>query len=210
MMTNPRRRALVPAAVLALGLLITGCSNTSNGADAAVVGQTHITNEQLDADYNAILVAQGKPVNTADAEIVNQTLNWLIVMDLLEQVAKDIGVTVTQGEVDRERATYVASAGSEAALRDAYLKQNVAPQQIDQRIRFSLLSQKIAAVIAPGQTSDEATTALITTVVAKSNALDPEVNPRYGTWSSAELQIVPDAGGLATPAPTATPTAATQ
>lgn len=210
MMINSRRRALIPAAVLALGLLITGCTNTSNGADAAIVGQTHITNEQLDAEYNEILTAQGKPANTADEAIVQQVLYSLVISDLLEQVAQDAGVTVTQGEIDRQRAALVTAAGGETALKDAYIKQNVAPGQIDQSIRFALLLPKVAAAVAPGAAEDEANNALRITVVAKSNAIDPVINPRYGTWSSADLQIVPDAGGLATPLPTATPTVATQ
>ncbi len=208
-MTFSRRLALIPAAILALGLIITGCSNTSNGADAAVVGATHITNAQLDSITSAVLVEQGKPSNTADAQLVTQTLNWLIVMDLLEQVAADNNVVITQGEIDRERANEVKSAGSEAALLDAYLKQMVPADQIDSRIRFALLAQKIAAGIAPGQTSEAATTALITTVVAKSKALDPQVNPRYGTWDSTNLQISSSSSNLSTPLPTATPTGAT-
>lgn len=208
-MTIPRRRALIPAAVLALGLIISGCSSTSNGADAAVVGETHITNEHLESVTSDVLLAQGKPSNTSDAQLVTQTLNWLIVMDLLEQVAVDNSVVVTQGEIDRERATEVKAAGSEEALLSTYLQQLVPAQQIDERIRFALLAQKIAAAIAPGQTSDAATTALITTVIAKSNALDPQVNPRYGTWSSTDLQIGSSTSGLATPLPTATPTGAT-
>ncbi|MDO8732344.1 MAG: hypothetical protein Q7L55_07210 [Actinomycetota bacterium] len=208
-MTISRRRALIPAAILALGLIISGCSSTSNGADAAVVGETHITNEQLDSITTAVLVAQGKPVNTSDSPLVTQTLNWLIVMDLLEQIAVDNSIVLTQGEIDREREGELKAAGSEAELTDAYLKQLVPTQQIDERIRFALLAQKIAAAIAPGQSSDAATTALITTVTAKSNALDPQVNPRYGTWDSTNLQIGSSTSGLSTPAPTATPAGAT-
>ena len=207
-----RRRALIPAAVLALGLVLSGCasslstSGTNNGSDAAVVGDTHIANDQLEADVNAVLTAEAKPTNTADASLTTQTLNWLVVSELLEQVAIDNAVVVTQGDIDRERANEVQSAGSEAALKDAYLKQQVAPEQINDRIRFALLAQKIAAKIAPGQTSDAATTALITTVVAKSNAVDQKVNPRYGSWDSTNLQISTTSPALSTPLPTATPT----
>ena len=211
-MTFSFRRALIPAAVLALGLVLSGCassistSGTDNGSDAAVVGNAHIANSQLEADVSAVLTAEGKPTNTSDASLVSQTLNWLVVSELLEQVAVDNDIVVTQGDIDRERANEVQSAGSEAALQDAYLKQQVAPEQINDRIRFALLAQKIAAKIAPGQTSDAATTALITTVVAKSNALDPKVNPRYGSWDSTNLQITTASPALSTPLPTASPT----
>ncbi|MDP2287103.1 MAG: SurA N-terminal domain-containing protein [Actinomycetota bacterium] len=207
-MTISRRRALIPAALLALGLMVSACSSASSGADAAVVGDTHISNDQFESALNAVLLAQGKPTNTADSELVNQTLNWMIVLNLLEQVAADNAVVVTQGDIDRERASEVQAAGSEAALKDAYLKQLVAPERIDDRIRFALLAQAVAAKIAPGQTADEATTALITTVIAKSNALDPQVNPRYGTWDSSTLQIGSSTSGLSSPLPTATPNSA--
>ena len=81
MIISPRR-ALVPAAILALGLIISGCSSTSSGSDAAVVGESRITNEQLESDVSGVLVAQGKATNTSDAQLVTQTLNWLIVMSL--------------------------------------------------------------------------------------------------------------------------------
>ena len=209
-----RRRALIPAAVLALGLLVSGCANsistsgTNNGSDAAVVGDTHISNDLLEANVNEVLTEQGKPLNTSDADLVAQTLNWLIVLDLLEQVATENGVVVTQGDIDRERAKQVAAAGGEAALKDAYLKQNVAASQINSRIRFSLLAQKVAAKIAPGQSADAATSALITTVVAKSKGLDPQVNPRYGSWDSTNLQIGSSSGGLSTPLPSTSPSVA--
>ncbi len=207
-MKMSRSRALIPAAVLALGLIVSGCSSSSSGADAAVVGDAHITNEQFESAVNAVLTAQGKSTNAADSELINQTLNWMIVLNLLEQVAADNAVVVTQGDIDRERANEVQAAGSEAALKDAYLKQLVAPERIDSRIRFALLAQKVAAKIAPGQTADAATSALITTVIGKSNALDPQVNPRYGTWDSSTLQIGSSTSGLSTPLPSATPNSA--
>lgn len=205
-MTTARRRALIPAAILALGLVLSGCASIDNGSDAAVVGETRITNDRLEADVNDVFAAQGKPTNTADEQLVTQTLNWLIVKELLEQVAADNGIVVTQGDIDRERATEVTAAGSEAALNDAYLKQLVSPQQIDNRIRFALLAQKVAAAIAPGQEAEAATTALVTTVVAKSNAVDPQVNPRYGTWDSTSLQLGSSTAGLSSPLPSASPT----
>lgn len=209
------RRALIPAAVLALGLLVSGCasnlstSGTTNGSDAAVIGDEHVSNEQLQETVEAVLTAQGKPINSSDSQLLSQTLNWLIVSKLLEQVAADNGVVVTQGDIDRERANEVTAAGSEAGLKDAYLKQLVSPAQIDDRIRFALLAQKVAAKIAPGQTADAATTALITTVIAKSNAVDPQVNPRYGTWDSTNLQLGTSGPALSTPLPSASPTGAT-
>jgi len=209
-MKMARRRALIPAAVLALGLVISGCSsNQSNGADAAVVGDTRITNEQLDAEVNAVLSAEAKPAGTVDAELVTNTLNFLILNDLLQQVAQDNDVSVTQGEIDRTRQSAVQSAGSEAKLEAALLQQQrLAPSQIDSYIRFQLVQPKIAAAVAPGADQQTAGTALRTTVEAKSNALDPEVNPRYGTWDSSQLQVISGTGSISTPLPTPTPTGA--
>ncbi len=204
-MTFSRSRALIPAAVLALALVISGCSSTSSGADAAVVGDSTITNAQLEGHVNAVLEAQGRPTNTADAALVNQTLNTLILLDLLEQVATDAGVVVTQGDIDRERASEVAAAGGEDALKAAYLQQKIAPEQINDRIRFGLLASKIAAKLAPGQETSAAQEVLIAAVIAKSKEVDPQVNPRYGTWDSTTLQIGASSAGLSTPLPTASP-----
>jgi len=199
-MTINRRRAFVPAAILVLGLLVSACSGSAG--DAAVVGDQHVTEATLNTTVADVLVAQGYSVNKSDPTLLTATLNWLIVQDLLEQVAADKNVVVTQGEIDRERAAEVKSTGGEDALKAAYLKQNVAPNQIQDRIRFSLMAQLVAKAVAPTGTPEEATAALVAAVVAKSQEVNPEVNPRFGTWDSQNLQLGSAPTDLATALPT--------
>jgi hypothetical protein len=203
-MTINRRRAFVPAAILALGLLVSACSGSAG--DAAVVGTQHVTEATLNMKVADVLVAQGYSVNKSDPTLVTATLNWLIVQDLLEQVAADNNIVVTQGEIDRERAAELKSTGSEEALNAAYLKQNVAPNQIQDRIRFSLMAQLVAKAIAPTATPEQATAALVAAVVAKSQEVNPEVNPRFGTWDSQNLQLGSSPSDLSTALPTVPPT----
>lgn len=199
-MTLNRRRAFVPAAILALGLLVRACSGSAG--DAAVVGSKHVTEATLNTTVADVLVAQGYSVDKSDPALLTSTLNWLIVMDLLEQVAVDKNIVVTQGEIDRERAAEVKSTGSEEALNAAYLKQNVAPSQIQDRIRFALMAQLVAKAVAPTATAEQATAALVAVVVAKSQELNPEVNPRFGTWDSQNLQLGSSPSDLSTALPT--------
>jgi len=203
-MTINRRRAFVPAAILALGLLVSACSGSAG--DAAVVGTQHVTEATLNTTVADVLVAQGYSVDKSDPTLITSTLNWLIVQDLLEQVAADKNVVVTQGEIDRERAAELKSTGSEEALNAAYLKQNVAPNQIQDRIRFSLMAQLVAKAIAPTATPEQATAALVAAVVAKSQEVNPEVNPRFGTWDSQNLQLGSSPSDLSTALPTVPPT----
>jgi hypothetical protein len=203
-MTINRRRAFVPAAILALGLLVSACSGSAG--DAAVVGTQHVTEATLNMKVADVLVAQGYSVNKSDPTLVTATLNWLIVQDLLEQVAADNNIVVTQGEIDRERAAELKSTGSDEALNAAYLKQNVAPNQIQDRIRFSLMAQLVAKAIAPTATPEQATAALVAAVVAKSQEVNPEVNPRFGTWDSQNLQLGSSPSDLSTALPTVPPT----
>lgn len=193
------RRAFVPAAVLALGLALAAC--TGSAGDAAVVGDSHVSEAALDANVSEVLVAQGFTSDKSDPQLVKNTLNWLVVMNLLDQVAADNNVSVTQGEIDREHAAEVKSAGSEAALEAAYLKQSVAPSQISERIRFALTAQKVAKAVAPNATPEQATAALVAAVVAKSKAVNPEVNPRFGTWDSQNLQLGAESSDLSTVLP---------
>ncbi len=193
------RRALIPAAVLALGLALTAC--TGSAGDAAVVGEDHVSEASLNTNVSEVLVAQGFSADKSDPELVKSTLNWLVVMDLLDQVAADNNVAVTQGEIDREHAAEVKSAGSQAALEAAYLKQSVAPSQISERIRFALTAQKVAKAVAPNASPEQATAALVAVVVAKSKAVNPEVNPRFGTWDSQNLQLGAESSDLSTVLP---------
>jgi len=203
-MTINLRRGLVPAAIVALGLLVSACSGSAG--DAAVVGTQHVTEATLNSTVADVLVAQGYSVNKSDPTLITATLNWLIVQDLLDQVATDNNVVVTQGQIDRERAAEVKSTGSEDALNAAYLKQNVAPNQIEDRIRFSLMAQLVAKAVAPTGTAEQATAALVAAVVAKSKEVNPEVNPRFGTWDSQNLQLGSAPSDLATALPTVPPT----
>jgi hypothetical protein len=186
-MTTARRRALIPAAILALGLAVSAC--TGSAGDAAVVGDNRVTEASLNSNVSVVLVAQGFTTDKSDPELVKNILNWLVVMDLLDQVAADNNVAVTQGEIDREYEAEVTSAGSAAGLEAAYLKQGVAPSQISERIRFALTAQKVAKAVAPNATPEQATAALVAAVVAKSKAVNPEINPRFGTWDSENLQL---------------------
>jgi len=204
-MTINRRRAFVPAALLALGLLVSACSGSAG--DAAVVGSSHVTEATLNTAVADVLVAQGYSTDKSDPALLTATLNWLIVGDLLDQVAADNNIVVTQGAIDRERAAEVTSAGGEEGLKAAYLKQNVAPSQIQDRIRFALMAQLVAKALAPTATAEQATSALVAAVVAKSTALNPEVNPRFGTWDSQNLQLGSSPSDLSTVLPTPIPTA---
>lgn len=199
-MARARRRMIIPAAVLALGLAVSACSNSAGSA--AVVGDQTVTEQTLNTQVSDVLTAQGAPANKADQQLVTSTLNWLIVQDLLDQVGADHGVVVTQGDIDRELATEIKAAGGKDALEAAYLKQSVAPSQVNDRIRFALMAQKVAAVLAPGQPTDKATATLVNAVIEKSKAVNPEVNPRYGTWDSQNLQLAGTPSDISTPLPT--------
>ena len=73
-MTTARRRAMIPVAILALGLAVSACSGSAG--DAALVGNNHVTEASLNSNVNEVLVAQGFSENKSDPELVKNILNW--------------------------------------------------------------------------------------------------------------------------------------
>ena len=183
------RRAGVLAAVAASVLVLSGCASATPGA-AAVVGNERISERDLTEQVEQVLRAQGRPVDSASEALVVTTLDRMITTQLVEQLAAENEVVVTQGELDATIANYVEASGGREAFQNTLLAQDLAPDDIDELFRVNLLAQKMGVLFDPSGTPETQSSAIFTAVAA-TQEVGTTVSPRYGQGDLAGLLVGP-------------------
>ena len=181
--------AVISGAVVA-GLALTGCGTATAGA-AAIVGQTRISEQALTTSVQEVLLAQQKSPNTSDAALTSAVLSRLVTSELVNLLAAEAGVTVTQGAIDSTLQGYVQQAGGEAAVQDILLQRNVAPSQIEEFVRTNVLAQLLGQALAPAADIQGQSDAVVAAIIKTSLVVGAEVSPRFGTWDATKLAIGP-------------------
>ncbi|MFM9134845.1 MAG: hypothetical protein ACKOT0_05345 [bacterium] len=194
------RTGAVAAALLALAAVLAACGNTASAGDAAVIGGSRITTDDLAATVAEVQEALGTTPGAADSGLVVDILQREIITELVAQSAQREGITITQGQIDAKRAEAAAGVGGEDQLELAFLNSNVPPSQVDEQIALSIEVEALGATLAPGGPVEQQQGAVYAYVVGLSEELGVLVSPRFGTWSNVELQIGPVPTDLATPA----------
>ena len=147
MTRNPRRLALAAGAAL---LLLTGCGDgeVRPGA-AAIVGEQRITTEELQE-----LVERG----LADPQAAQQlgadrpayqrlALSRLINSAILEEVAEDEDVEVTDGDVDQQIEQFAQQAGGREPLEQQAAQSGIAPEDLKPFVRSIVLDQAVGDAV---------------------------------------------------------------
>ncbi|MFB7599452.1 SurA N-terminal domain-containing protein [Streptomyces sp. NPDC056160] len=188
-MHRRRRTALVlSAAIVAAAPVLTACGGQAHPGAAAVVGKERITVAQLQSRVDEVRRAQRAAV--ADESQYQQavartgtlnrdTLHQMVLDRVLDQAARDAGVTADGREVQTMRSGLEQQAGGTKALETAWLQQyGVAPQRLDDNLRLQVEAQKLAAKLH----TDPSRPAFWNALSAASRELHVDVNPRYGAW----------------------------
>jgi hypothetical protein len=159
-----RYRIILPLVLLAAVAVSAGCGGGSSGGssaslesgDVAVVGDTHITQKQLDQlvafqVHSAQVANQKIPAagtTTFKTQVVDPTLQRMITNAQVENIAKELGVTVSDSEIDAGLQKAIqAQFGADTAKYQAYLKKYAISEDYlkQQLIRPQLLQTKIIA-----------------------------------------------------------------
>ncbi|MFJ4340252.1 SurA N-terminal domain-containing protein [Streptomyces sp. NPDC088915] len=193
--TQSRRTALaVSAALLAAAPLLTACGGDAHPGAAAVVGGERIDVASLQAQVKDVRAAQAASPESAQlvastGDLGRRKLNSMIFDRVVEEVARDKGVTASRAELQETRTAFVRQSGGEDRLAAALLQeQGVAPGQIDGVVRRNVLLGKIAAKVGADD-SPEGQKKLTDVFTAASKDLGIDVNPRYGAWDDAQIRL---------------------
>jgi parvulin-like peptidyl-prolyl isomerase len=142
------------AALAALSLVVTACGGQGDVPDGAVavVDGTEITREELDE-----LVGQAKLTYEAQQQefpkvgtpeyqnVQRQYVAYLVQREQFEHEADELGVELTEKEVDAEVEKFIKSRfeGNEKAFEKALKEQGFTREALRETLRSSLLGQKL-------------------------------------------------------------------
>lgn len=184
------RRILGAVALTGVVLLLAACGGQRAGS-AATLGDTRITESEVTAKVQELYAAQGKPVDSADELVPADMVGRMLIVELVDILAARNGVTASRGAIDEQIAAYELQAGGPEAMVNTFLQQGVAPSQIEDVIRLSVLAGALGPVLVPDGPPDVQSQAVFEAVVRLSDELGVEVSPRYGTWDPTTLQMGP-------------------
>ncbi|MEU2109117.1 SurA N-terminal domain-containing protein [Streptomyces sp. NPDC019507] len=195
-MHRRRRTALaLSAALVAAAPLLAACGNEAHPGAAAVVGGDRIEVSALQAEVKDVRAAQ--EASPEAVQLIKNTgqlnrakLHGMIFDRILEHAAEKHGVTVSRKEVQDARAAAARQSGGEEQLAAMLLQQRgVAPDQIDQAVREEVLLTGLARALGADLGTPQGQQKVGAALTAASRELDIDVNPRYGQWDDAKIQL---------------------
>lgn len=182
-----RALGLAGAALALSGCGVLGTSDAGGSAARSAVGA--VGQEELIAAIQAFQGEVGLPANQPAPTLARATLQRLI-QDMLIQVQADqMGVTVTQGQIDQGVAQLTAQQGGAAGLAQAAHASGLAVTQVPDLVRSNLLVAGIAEKLATDGDNSAGVMAVQQAITSLSQQSDVRVAPRYGVWDSATLSI---------------------
>lgn len=205
------RGAGLAALAIATLLLASGCQTDPNAA--AVVGGSAITLATLEhtvdlalADPNFATSVGGRPA-AERAELAR-----LVAQRLIADLAARDGVHASLLQVEQEQSAISSAIQSQQGMSlDAYYAAiGIPPAQVTSIIRSitleGLLGNRLAhlppgqAGAATPQQQAAAQNSFRSALLAESRRLRVAINPRFGTWSAAQLQVLAAPNVLSVPA----------
>ncbi|MGW8975460.1 SurA N-terminal domain-containing protein [Streptomyces platensis] len=190
-----RRTALsvsATAALLAATPLLAACGNDAHPGAAAIVDGKRITVSQLQAKVKDVRAAQAKSPQggqliMSTGRLSLATLNGMIFDEVLARGARDAGVTVSRGDIQKWRGRAEKQAGSGERLKAMWLQQGVAPDEIDAMVRNQLLLDGVAEHLHADRRAPQGQQKLARALAKTSRSMGIDVNPRFGKWDDQQV-----------------------
>lgn len=187
-------------AALGLGVLaLAGCSPVASG-EAAFSDEFRVSQSDVDAEVGLVLAALGQPTGQPPEGLAAATTQRLVQDALFAAKAAELGVEVTQGQVESGLEELAAQNGGQEALDQAALQAGIAPASVEDFVRTSLLFTGIGTALEPGGDAVAQRDVARAALAEYSESIDVQVAPRYGTWDDAQLSIV-SGSSVVSPAP---------
>ena len=192
------------ALIVASGLFLAGCSNMSS---AATIGGTEISMKMVEDSIAEILAERAKTdtsqmqLETGDA-LNRSQLQFFITNKIIEEVAIESNIKITQAEIDAYRIKILGQVGGEPALPNVLVNATLAPSNLVDIFRRDLIVAKLSqAATNSGLSEADAGTAIQQLVTEKAKALKIVINPKFGKWNelTAQIEAADATNGAVTP-----------
>ncbi len=156
--------AVALVSIAAAGLVGAGCGGSSVPSDAvATVGDVTVTKadfQQLMTQAQTQMKAQGmtlpKEGSASYDHYASQVVNYLVEEQIVAQSAKDLGVQVTDKEVNDQVAQLEQAYGGEKKVIALLKEQGMTLDLLKRSIRSQTLSSRAAAVVTKKATVSDA------------------------------------------------------
>jgi hypothetical protein len=186
------RRLIAALTGLALIVSITGCS-TRGGAAAVIDGQ------RISESEVAAIVTESQTTlrelgitEVSLAALPSAVVTWLLRARILDRIAQEEGLEITDGEVDEVVSQAEQDLGREE-LQGRLAAAGVPPTRIREYARSFVVQNKITQQV---NGDEQAVTQLL---VDYSRDFGVEVSPRYGAWDAASGALVASPDELSRP-----------
>ena len=182
----------VSVLVAALSIL-TGCGMAQEAGAAAIVGGQRLTNEQLESRYLNVMNALGDQQAPGTAIDINRRLVSSFVFSVTTTaLSKDLGVGVSDAEIEAEYQSLIDEYGSKEALDAAAAAGATAPSTIKMVLRTSANFKLIGQKLDPTGTSENQGIKAVEAMSIKALELGLKISPRYGTWDFTTFSLGDD------------------
>ena len=187
-------------------LVLTSCSSMNSGI---TIGDREFSSNDIQKPVDEVLRdrkivdTSGMQLPEADELLRNQA-QFYIVGVLLDRIATDKKLSVTNADIAARRTEILSQVGGEAELPKALVSASLAQSNLDAYLKILIISEKLSKdIILSGVSSEQAAEEVNKIVVAVAKKLGVKVNPKYGKWNPATASI--ESGdltdGAVTPAP---------
>ena len=187
-------------------LLLTSCSSMNSGI---TIGDKEFSINDIQKPVDEVL-SDRKKVDTSGMqlpeadELLRNQAQFYIVGALLDRIATDKKLSVTNADIAARRTEILSQVGGEAELPKALVSASLAQSNLDAYLKILIISEKLSKdIILSGVSSEQAAEEVNKIVVAVAKKLGVKVNPKYGTWNpdTASIESGDITDGAVTPAP---------
>ena len=187
-------------------LVLTSCSSMNS---AITIGDKEFSTSDIQKPVDEVL-RDRKKVDTSQMqlpeadELLRNQAQFYIVGILLDRIAADKKLSVTNADIAARRTEILSQVGGEAELPKALVGASLAQSNLDAYLKILIISEKLSKdIILSGVSSEQAAEEVNKIVVALAKKLGVKVNPKYGTWNpvTASIESGDITDGAVTPAP---------
>ena len=187
-------------------LVLTSCSSMNSGI---TIGDREFSSNDIQKPVDEVL-RDRKKVDTAGMqlaeadELLRNQAQFYIVGVLLDRIATDKKLSITNADIAARRTEILSQVGGEAELPKALVSASLAQSNLDAYLKILIISEKLSKdIILSGVSSEQAAEEVNKIVVALAKKLGVKVNPKYGKWNpdTASIESGDLTDGAVIPAP---------
>jgi len=187
-------------------LVLTSCSSMNS---AITIGDKEFSTSDIQRPVDEVL-RDRKKVDTSQMqlaeadELLRNQAQFYIVGILLDRIAADKKLSVTNADIAARRTEILSQVGGEAELPKALVGASLAQSNLDAYLKILIISEKLSKdIILSGVSSEQAAEEVNKIVVALAKKLGVKVNPKYGKWNpeTASIESGDITDGAVIPAP---------